>query len=508
MKLRIRDIKNSLIQKKALPPIEFNSTIDYEGYRRQVASSVSVASPLSKTLRLAEPIDNSRDAGATQVNIKLKSSLVEIIDNGHGIDHNTLKRTLQKQGVQIKDKNDKIGRYGFGMKNTAMAFGATVMETITKSNKDVWSAKYDVVNGKIAMKQEDSSLLKEGTVVKYYLPIQTVGKDFLDANTIRKIKENLEQIYSPLNGKMKIFVNDCELNLKRVIDGKHLITKTIVFEGDTFTFDFYFTNKHYSGNMNGMETVIAGERVLSLGGDLDSIYKISPAKGRFKGVLNIPKTMNVKNIAPSVFKDNVTIYNKTLRGLFNSAIEEAYKLYQQAQLEEESHKIGVLDNRIMDVLKTFVSNNVNMLGGGGSRIVKKVSIVSQDKVQIVIDKKASTPKGNSDTLKQNLKKIQNVVVQPMPCGDDSEPYYFEFDADKNSAVIVLNLDSSVYKLIKNAEKDGKFSDYYVVIASDFQDEVINLMTGKETSDSKLSFRSNLNLMAGKCLINTVTNQGL
>ena len=495
--------------------ITFNSTIEYEGYRRQRTSSVSVSTAYDKAIRLAEPIDNSRDAGATKVDVKLKSSLVEISDNGHGISPSILKKTLQKQGAQIKTQNDKIGRYGFGMKDTAMLLGATLMEIYTNYENEIHIANYDVVTGKVhistvvngklnGMTVNLDKLPKQGTVVKYHLPVQDIGRDFFNTNTVKMIREDLEYIYHPLNGKMTIVVNDITLDLNKTIAGKHLMSKTLNFDNDVFKFDFYILDKTASGIWNGMETVIEGERVLSFGGDLDNIYKVNFAKGKFKGILSVPKTMNVENVTPSINKDRLLISNRTLRGKMGDIIDEAYKLFQQAEKEEEESKISALDNQIVNILTMFVSNNVQFYGGSGGGNGSKKSKDSTE-IEAMVEgvetgeKKVTNPKGNPDTLKQNLKKIQNINIQPMSLGVDAEPYYFEYNNEQNNAAIILNTDSYIYQSIKIREKKKEFSEYYVVIASDFQEELSNLMINKETPAYKQIFRQNMNAMAGKSM---------
>lgn len=483
--------------KPSKPKIEFNSTIDYVGYQRQRTSSVSVSTPFDKALRIAEPIDNSRDAGASQVDVKLKSSLVEIRDNGDGIPKDILKKTLQKQGVQIKTANDKIGRYGFGMKDTAMLLGATTMEIVTNHNGAVWTASYEINSGRVTMAEIDHNAMPQsGTLVRYHLPTHEVGRDFFNKKTIDKIKKYLSQIYHPLNGKVKITVNGDTLSLDRTIAGRHLHTEKVVFGSDVFVFDFYFLEKYSGEIFNGIETVIDGERVLSFGGSLDNIYKVNPAKGRFKGILRVPTTMNIENLTPSVNKDRLIVSNKQLREVFDSVIENAYKMFVTEQQKEEQNRNSAIDNQITDILKSFLMKNVQFFGSGFPNIDKETKEAKEAKMSVEVEeKKVTNPHGNPDTLKQNLKKIKNINIQTLPLGEESEPYYFEYNAEQSMAGIVLNIDSAIYKMIKAHEKNGVFSDYYTMIAADFQEESSNLIEGKESPQHKQSWRNTLNQMA-------------
>ena len=103
----------------------------------------------STTHALAELIDNSIEAGATQIevfglsqpaqNLKAKSmrlAEIAVLDNGEGMDHDTLRGSLRYgHGTRIKRRG--IGRFGMGLPNSSMSQARRV---------DVWSWQSGVSN--------------------------------------------------------------------------------------------------------------------------------------------------------------------------------------------------------------------------------------------------------------------------------------------------------------------------------------------------------------------------
>jgi len=91
--------------------------------------------PMHKAL--FELIDNSVDAGATQILIVQEDGgHLAIIDNGHGFEDLTAAFTIGHS-----DKDDKIGRYGIGMKDACIRF-SNATEVISRGQRLVvpWKA--------------------------------------------------------------------------------------------------------------------------------------------------------------------------------------------------------------------------------------------------------------------------------------------------------------------------------------------------------------------------------
>lgn len=97
---------------------------------------------------LAEQIDNSEDAGATEVRVdfveekKNKMDSIIIVDNGHGMSYGELKNSfsLGADGDYSKNAN---GKFGMGGTNGSLAL-AKVKVTVTKNNGEYNIRKYDL----------------------------------------------------------------------------------------------------------------------------------------------------------------------------------------------------------------------------------------------------------------------------------------------------------------------------------------------------------------------------
>ena len=103
---------------------------------------------------LAELVDNSIDAGATEVVIELAKAYGEyslkIIDNGSGMTEAELEQALQFGGSSKFNNRSQLGRYGMGLPNASLsqakriqvvswkgqqAFSQTIDQIIERSKK-------------------------------------------------------------------------------------------------------------------------------------------------------------------------------------------------------------------------------------------------------------------------------------------------------------------------------------------------------------------------------------
>lgn len=99
---------------------------------------------------IADIIDNSLDTNvnATEVNVEIKQTKgeyvhISIIDNGMGMDRNTLEQATRLGSQTGKSRND-LGCYGTGLKSAASSMGLR-FDVYTKSNDDAfWIATYDI----------------------------------------------------------------------------------------------------------------------------------------------------------------------------------------------------------------------------------------------------------------------------------------------------------------------------------------------------------------------------
>lgn len=78
---------------------------------------------------VAELVDNSLQAGATSITVSLtldekedeRSIVLTVIDNGSGMDAQTLRTALRFGGSTRFNDRDGLGRYGMGLPNSSLS---------------------------------------------------------------------------------------------------------------------------------------------------------------------------------------------------------------------------------------------------------------------------------------------------------------------------------------------------------------------------------------------------
>ena len=155
-------------------------------YHEQFRSNTNNA-----TEALSELIDNSLDAGATDIRIEYHSGKTEkgflsIADNGSGMDANALDKMFQLGGSLSKNDVQKSGRFGHGSK-VGMAFFGNVWEVSTVFNKKlhavVWDTDTDIesgvwkkgyeLSGPIASREGNGTLLRVSRMRRKTIQQQT-----------------------------------------------------------------------------------------------------------------------------------------------------------------------------------------------------------------------------------------------------------------------------------------------------------------------------------------------
>ena len=102
---------------------------------------------------VAELVDNSIQAGATQIEISLTENKKEeeypfvlaVVDNGQGMDAKTLRTALRFGGSSRFNSRDGLGRYGMGLPNSSMSQAQRVTVYSWRSNQgDVLTSYLDL----------------------------------------------------------------------------------------------------------------------------------------------------------------------------------------------------------------------------------------------------------------------------------------------------------------------------------------------------------------------------
>lgn len=104
------------------------------------------------TSAVAELVDNSLQAGATEISLILEANSNEkypitlaVVDNGHGMDAGTLRTSLRFGGTTRFNDRGGLGRYGMGLPNSSLSQAQRVtVHTWRSADGDVLSSHLDL----------------------------------------------------------------------------------------------------------------------------------------------------------------------------------------------------------------------------------------------------------------------------------------------------------------------------------------------------------------------------
>ena len=180
------------------------------------------------TAAVADLVDNSIDANATNIRIAISDDMQKIFiaDDGIGMSDKVLNTAIKLGGKKAHDNSSDLGKYGLGLITASLSMGR-VLRVITKNDNKYNTAvlDYDVVcdtNKFIADFHESTKNEVEafdfrtknassGTIIiidKCDLIQYTKAKDFTDA-----LELHLGQVFrSFLRNNKHIFINDAEIH--------------------------------------------------------------------------------------------------------------------------------------------------------------------------------------------------------------------------------------------------------------------------------------------------------
>lgn len=147
----------------------------------KIAAGEVVAGPYSVVKELVE---NSLDAGATKIEIEIKSggkSYIKVKDNGEGMGREDLLLSIYEHTTsKINDFDDIYNLSSFGFRGEALASIAKVSRIVITSNNGSESHRLEAIGGKIKSVNE-YPLVEKGTIVEVYdlffnVPARQIGR--------------------------------------------------------------------------------------------------------------------------------------------------------------------------------------------------------------------------------------------------------------------------------------------------------------------------------------------
>lgn len=178
---------------------------------------------------IGEAVDNSFDAGASEVTISVSSDLISFRDNGAGISADRLK-SLFSLGDHGAMTTTKLGRYGVGIKNQAINAG-DILEVSTVCAQGKYLARVNwrkVLSGGSWMMDEPVHLpVAVGSPTGTTIKITALQKS--DAFNQEKISAQLAQTFHPaLKASKKIVLNGLSIKCIGDPDLSDIIERTLL----------------------------------------------------------------------------------------------------------------------------------------------------------------------------------------------------------------------------------------------------------------------------------------
>ncbi|KAG2612916.1 hypothetical protein PVAP13_4KG321600 [Panicum virgatum] len=147
---------------------------------------------------IAELVDNSRDAGASRLNISVESlfskkaqrkiPVLSVIDDGHGMTYADMMRMISFGHKRPTDhREDQIGRFGIGFKTGAMKLGKdAIVLTQTLSSRSVAFLSQSFNEGKDNLEIPVVAYRKEGQYMEVDLSVQSEATAEYNLNAIKE----------------------------------------------------------------------------------------------------------------------------------------------------------------------------------------------------------------------------------------------------------------------------------------------------------------------------------
>jgi Histidine kinase-, DNA gyrase B-, and HSP90-like ATPase len=181
-----------------------------------------------------EAVDNSFDAGATRVDIKITNDTILFKDNGVGVTNDRIS-SLCRLGDHAAMSTTALGRYGIGIKEQSCAAG------------DVFRIRSRSADGLMRFGIDWGNLAKSGSwEVPDPIWSDDKGATFTEVQIsrlrsppksaqVKKLKTDLERIFQPaiVSGSI-ITLNDETLHPVKDPPMKNVIEQTIEFDGDKY----------------------------------------------------------------------------------------------------------------------------------------------------------------------------------------------------------------------------------------------------------------------------------
>ena len=392
----------------------------------QIAAGEVIERPASA---IKEVVENSIDAGATNINIEIKNggiSYIRITDNGKGIMPDDMEMAFERHATsKIRNASDLETVTSMGFRGEALASIAAIskVEMISKTGENEIGYKVNVQAGKIINKEETGC--SKGTIITitdlfFNTPVRYkfLKKDFTEAGYIEDVITRIALIHP-------------EIAIKLTSSGKTIIQTS--GNGDIKSVVYGIYGKDVADNILEVNyqyedikvTGVIGKPVIARSNRGNQIFFVnkryikdktltSAAEQAFKGLLTIGKYgFLILNIEMSPSKVDVNVHPAKLEVRFqdeNTIFKAVYHAIKETLLKGEL----VPEDKPVEIKRqeTIVTP--------GETEIKKESIKFSDLLQKMVSKKEE--KEVEDPFEYKANPIAEIYSNKYGVREEEESY--------------------------------------------------------------------------------------
>lgn len=375
-------------------------------------------------------IDNSIDAGATKIKLIIDNQKIMIIDNGSGMDRETLDEALKLGSDVIRDDNSCLGKFGMGLSTASISIGnRTTVITKQKISKEYLKSSVDVNIIKLTNKfvkfygdasNEDMQFFDEnikeesGTIVILEDCFGIKNKNM--SQFANKMKTEIARVYRKFMDKIEFFVNDCKLQIQ---DPLWLNDKdTQVFSDEDYEIKWKDKNGNEKNSVINIKMVLLPMFTKTESNQ----YKINIPNQGFS-VLRNSREISFGYMPKWIAKHNR--YNR-----FRGEISFLSEMDDAMGVDFTKNGIDMVES-VNDILQQYLKVQISTIGTKAEKESAKIvnSEISHEDAEKNINTKSNiliTPKNEKN------KKDKNQEINENICRENSEEYniYAEEKNDK------------------------------------------------------------------------------
>jgi len=412
---------------------------------------------------IAELIDNSIDAKATEIRIGLQSHKLSVVDNGMGMTTDQLSTALD---IGYSSKKDCIGRYGVGMKITSLRIADNyTIQTINDNN-------LCYTTGICSSEMRPEIITGNTSKVNGTSIVLNLKKNMYKKRWMRDVFETLSLIYSPVlaTGEVKI----------------HLNARTL--EPTTFPVDPFFTAsfkslvvtafvsdnfvKSDSYLYRGTYVYLIGKRCLTTGTDY-LIEDLTLKKYNYDdlrvmvGIIPGPEISASTNKSGFIIETDREEYSEFLSKVSEEITQTYIKIKEEREKEVKDKKVEQALKQMSKLLsKTLQELNESLeLFKEGSYYTEREEkeVNPEPKKQDAEDRKEREDKGSGRSVKLELAKA--------PLGENNRCFQIERVPETNLFKVILNTDHAYFQKIIEDHDTVNMPNFMIGMAPNILTEV-------------------------------------